>query len=136
MAENAKRGVSGHGAPGARCLRAGKHGARNGVAQGARSQRNTLECRDSRLGHTRFVRKPQLAPVRNRSRRKPVPRPAPALLPPFMRPASRVAIRRVTSYQSDIAAVLGETLREFDLPIRGKTVLLKPNLVGFDPLTL
>ena len=51
-----------------------------------------------------------------------------------MRPVSRVAIRRVTSYQSDLSAVLGETLREFDLPIRGKTVLLKPNLVGFDPL--
>ena len=27
-----------------------------------------------------------------------------------------------------------ETLREFDLPVRGKTVLLKPNLVGIDPL--
>ena len=43
-----------------------QHDARNGVAQGARRQRNTLECRDSRLGHTRFVRKPELAPVRNR----------------------------------------------------------------------
>jgi uncharacterized protein (DUF362 family) len=53
-----------------------------------------------------------------------------------MRPASRVAIRRVTSYQEDIAAVLGETLREFDLPIQGKTILLKPNLVGFDPLSV
>ena len=53
-----------------------------------------------------------------------------------MRPASRVAIRRVTSYQADIAAVLDETLREFDLPIRGKTILLKPNLVGFDPLNV
>lgn len=51
-----------------------------------------------------------------------------------MRPVSRVAIRRVTGYQADIAAVLSETLREFDLPIRDKTVLLKPNLVGFDPL--
>ena len=65
-----------------------------------------------------------------------MPRPSPALLPPFMRTVSRVAIRHVTSYQSDIAAVLGETLREFDLPIRGKTVLLKPNLVGFDPLNV
>ena len=27
-----------------------------------------------------------------------------------------------------------ETLGEFDLPVKGKTVLLKPNLVGFDPL--
>jgi uncharacterized protein (DUF362 family) len=65
-----------------------------------------------------------------------MPRSAPDLLPPFMRPASRVAIRRVTSYQADLAAILGETLREFDLPIRGKTILLKPNLVGFDPLNV
>jgi len=53
-----------------------------------------------------------------------------------MRPVSRVAIRRVASYQADIAAVLRETLREFDLPIRDKTILLKPNMVGFDPLNV
>src|SRR5579871_3113255 len=63
-----------------------------------------------------------------------MPRPSPSLLPPFMRPASRVAIRRVANYQSDIAAVLRETLKEFDPPVRDKIVLLKPNLVGFDPL--
>jgi uncharacterized protein (DUF362 family) len=62
-----------------------------------------------------------------------MPRVAPALVPPFMRPESRVAIRRVGSYQSDLAALLRETLNEFDLPVRGKTVLLKPNLVGLDP---
>jgi uncharacterized protein (DUF362 family) len=45
-----------------------------------------------------------------------------------------VAIRRVANYHADIAAVLRETLKEFDLPIRDKIVLLKPNLVGFDPL--
>src|ERR1017187_4142472 len=61
-------------------------------------------------------------------------RTAPSLLPPFSRPPSRVAIRRVPSYQSDLAAVLYETLREFALPVRGKTVLLKPNLVGGDPV--
>jgi uncharacterized protein (DUF362 family) len=65
-----------------------------------------------------------------------VPRSAPALLPPFMRPVSRVAIRHVASYQADIATVLRETLREFDLPIRDKTILLKPNMVGFDPLNV
>jgi uncharacterized protein (DUF362 family) len=65
-----------------------------------------------------------------------VPRSAPALLPPFMRPVSRVAIRHVASYQADIAAVLRETLREFHLPVRDKTVLLKPNMVGFDPLNV
>lgn len=63
-----------------------------------------------------------------------MPRPSPSLLPPFARPASRVAIRRVANYQSDLAATLFETLLEFDLPVRGKTVLLKPNLVGLDPL--
>ena len=56
-----------------------------------------------------------------------------ALLPPFSRPASRVAIRRVNSYQADLAAILYESIKEFDLPVRGKTVLLKPNLVGLDP---
>jgi len=45
-----------------------------------------------------------------------------------------VAIRRVSNYQADLSSVLFETLREFDLPVRGKTVLLKPNLVGLDPL--
>jgi uncharacterized protein (DUF362 family) len=63
-----------------------------------------------------------------------MPRPAPLLIPSFSRPQSRVAIRGSLTYQSDIAAVLHETLREFDLPVRGKTVLLKPNFVGFDPL--
>ena len=62
-----------------------------------------------------------------------MPREAPSLLPPFSRPPSRVAIRRVPSYQSDLAAVLHETLREFDLPVRGKAVLLKPNLITLDP---
>jgi uncharacterized protein (DUF362 family) len=57
---------------------------------------------------------------------------AAALMPPFSRPASRVAIRRVGDYQADLGAILTETLREFDLPVRGKTVLLKPNLVGID----
>jgi uncharacterized protein (DUF362 family) len=62
-----------------------------------------------------------------------MPAAAVALLPPFSRPASRVAIRRVTSYQADLAAILHEAIKEFDLPVRGKTVLLKPNLVGLDP---
>ena len=57
-----------------------------------------------------------------------------ALIPSFQRPASRVAIRRAASYDEDLPALLYETLREFQLPVRGKTVLLKPNLVGFDPL--
>jgi len=63
-----------------------------------------------------------------------MPRPSPSLLPPFSRPESRVAIRRVSKYEADLGAVLFETLSEFDLPVRGKTILLKPNLVGLDPL--
>jgi len=61
-----------------------------------------------------------------------MPRETPSLLPPYSRPCSRVAIRRASSYQSDLAPLLYETLREFDLPVRGKTVLLKANLVGLD----
>jgi uncharacterized protein (DUF362 family) len=63
-----------------------------------------------------------------------MPREAPLLLPPFMRPPSRVAIRRAPGYGVDLAPILHETLVEFDLPVRSKTVLLKPNLVGSDPL--
>ena len=57
-----------------------------------------------------------------------------ALIPSFQRPVSRVAIRSVASYEQDLSALIYETLREFDLPVRGKNVLLKPNLVGPDPL--
>jgi uncharacterized protein (DUF362 family) len=57
-----------------------------------------------------------------------------ALVPSFKRPPSHVAIRRATNYEQDFAALIYETLREFDLPVRDKTVLLKPNLVGLDPL--
>lgn len=58
---------------------------------------------------------------------------APSLLPSFARPASRVAIRRVENYDSDLSTVIFETLREFQLPVKGKTVFLKPNFVGLDP---
>src|ERR1700691_2748517 len=61
-------------------------------------------------------------------------RPDLALLPSFQRPASRVVIRRTANYEQDLAAVIYEALAVFDLPVKDKTVLLKPNLVGFDPL--
>jgi uncharacterized protein (DUF362 family) len=57
-----------------------------------------------------------------------------ALIPTFQRPASSVAIRRASDYTEDLAGSIHETLREFQLPVKGKTVLLKPNLVGLDPL--
>lgn len=56
-----------------------------------------------------------------------------ALIPSFRRPDSRVAIRRAADYGQDLAALMFETLREFSLPVKGKTVLLKPNLVSLDP---
>ncbi|HKS67220.1 MAG TPA: DUF362 domain-containing protein [Candidatus Acidoferrales bacterium] len=81
-----------------------------------------------------------------------------ALIPPFQRPASQVAIRRAASYEADLFELAYETLREFAereeteqkgkktgeisaaktsrflMSARGKTVLLKPNFVGLDLL--
>jgi len=53
-------------------------------------------------------------------------------MPSFTRPASRVAIVRSGSYDRDLGALLFEALREFDLPVGGKKVLLKPNFVEPD----
>jgi uncharacterized protein (DUF362 family) len=58
------------------------------------------------------------------------------LIPSHQRPATRVAIRRIARYQAELVAPMIETLREFDLPVRGKTILLKPNFVGPDPENL
>src|SRR5215469_8856273 len=58
------------------------------------------------------------------------------LIPSFQRPASRVIIRRALSYQQDLGAIILESLRQFQVRVSGKTVLLKPNLVGFDPLNV
>ena len=54
------------------------------------------------------------------------------LRPSFERPVSRVAIRRARSYDSDLAGVLFETIREFKLQVEGLRVLLKPNFVESD----
>src|ERR1700721_294057 len=61
-------------------------------------------------------------------------RPDIALVPSFQRATSRVLIRRAADYEQDLAAVIYESLRAFDLPVKYKTVLLKPNLVGLGPL--
>jgi uncharacterized protein (DUF362 family) len=58
----------------------------------------------------------------------------PSLMPYFTRPASRVAIVRSASYDYDLAALLYAALRQFDLPVAGKKVLLKPNFVEPDPV--
>src|ERR1700692_237825 len=56
------------------------------------------------------------------------------LIPSFQRPQSRVMIRRAASYEQDLGALIYESLVEFALPVKDKVVLLKPNLVGLDPL--
>jgi uncharacterized protein (DUF362 family) len=55
------------------------------------------------------------------------------MLPSFRRPPSRVAIRSVSAYRADLRDVILETLGEFKLGVKGKSVLLKPNFVGADP---
>jgi uncharacterized protein (DUF362 family) len=57
-----------------------------------------------------------------------------SLIPSFQRPPSNVVIRRVANYEQDLASAIFESLAVFNLPVRGKTVLLKPNLVGLDAL--
>ncbi len=54
------------------------------------------------------------------------------LVPSFNRPPSKVAIRAVESYESDVEAIVWEILQEFNLPVQGKSVLLKPNFVEPD----
>ena len=56
-----------------------------------------------------------------------------SLMPSFTRPESRVAIVRSASYDRGLATLLFDALREFDLPVNGKKVLLKPNFVEPDP---
>jgi len=56
------------------------------------------------------------------------------LIPSFQRPASRVMIRRAGNYEQELASIICESLVEFALPVKDKVVLLKPNLVGLDPL--
>src|SRR5262245_42633898 len=55
------------------------------------------------------------------------------LIPSFSRPPSRMLIRKVERYEENLLAVVYESLREFALPIKDKTVFLKANLVGHDP---
>ncbi len=53
----------------------------------------------------------------------------------FVRGTSRVALFSATSYAADFADIITRGLREFELPLRGKRVLLKPNMVEYEPGT-
>ncbi len=57
------------------------------------------------------------------------------LSPTFVRGTSRVALFSATSYAADFADIITRGLREFELPLRGKRVLLKPNMVEYEPGT-
>jgi hypothetical protein len=54
-------------------------------------------------------------------------------VPDHRRPQSRVAILHEDSYTGPLDRTLIEGIRLFDLNLRGKTVLLKPNLVEYIP---
>ena len=56
------------------------------------------------------------------------------LIPSFQRPPSRVMIRRAANYEQELGTLIYEALVEFALPVRDQVILLKPNLVGLDPL--
>src|SRR5690348_5236129 len=56
-----------------------------------------------------------------------------ALLRDRRRPYSRVAVLRAGSYSDALEATILDGLRLFDLRLKGKTVLLKPNIVEHAP---
>ena len=49
---------------------------------------------------------------------------------------SAVAIIRARSYSDDLVSRMLEGIRQCGLDVRGKRILLKPNLVEFDPATV
>jgi uncharacterized protein (DUF362 family) len=48
-------------------------------------------------------------------------------------PRSAVAILEARSYEQPLSEIVSRGLRLFDLRVRGRTVVLKPNLVEYDP---
>jgi len=49
------------------------------------------------------------------------------------KPVSRVAVLPARSYDGPLEDIILRGLREFTLPVQGKRVVLKPNLVEYDP---
>jgi uncharacterized protein (DUF362 family) len=64
------------------------------------------------------------------------PKPAPDPLPDGPPGKSAVAIIRAESYSDDLVSRLLEGIKECRLDVRGKTVLLKPNLVEYNAATV
>lgn len=60
----------------------------------------------------------------------------PAELPDGPPGHSAVSIIKATSYSDDLVSRMLDGIRECGLDVRGKRVLLKPNLVEFDPATV
>ena len=60
---------------------------------------------------------------------------SPASTLPLARTKSHVAVLTAPSYSHDLVNRMLEGIRECGLDVRGKSVLLKPNLVEFDPNT-
>lgn len=48
-------------------------------------------------------------------------------------PKARVTIRKAANYGVELAGLLREVIREHGLAVKGKNIVLKPNLVEFDP---
>ena len=46
---------------------------------------------------------------------------------------SSVAVLRAPRYEADLEAIVGQALRLLQVDVRGRSVLLKPNIVEFDP---
>jgi uncharacterized protein (DUF362 family) len=46
---------------------------------------------------------------------------------------SSVAVLRAPRYEADLEAIVGQALRLLGVDVRGRSVLLKPNIVEFDP---
>src|SRR5438045_164853 len=111
----------------------GLHGARS-RAPLACTRTRTICCQS--LGRRCLHGRHKNAPARiayNHRKSHPMNQRNRELIPSFSRPPSRVMIRKVARYEEDLLAIIYESLNEFHLPIKGKTILLKPNLVGLDP---
>jgi uncharacterized protein (DUF362 family) len=59
----------------------------------------------------------------------------PEVLLPFAGQTSHVAVVKAASYTHDLADAMLRGIRECGLDVKGKSVLLKPNFVEFDPRT-